>query len=177
MSRIGRRPVSGGAAAADEGQSGPRGAGAGTRAERRLRGARRTTLSATIMLLIQYGLGLGVNLYVNVPASDQHHGLGTALGRSLSNSPVVLAAHSAFGLLLLVAGVNVLVRAIAARRPVIITSAVIALIAIIGAAVSGARFVDAGDNTAASMMMGVLTAVALLCYLVNLYLQPSSSRR
>jgi hypothetical protein len=177
MSRIGRRPVSGSAAAAAEGQSDARGRADGGRAERRLRGARRTTLSAAIMLLIQYGLGMGVNLYVTVPASDQHHGLGSALGHSLSNSPVVLAVHSGFGLLLLVAGVNVLVRAIAGRRPVIITSAVIALIAIIGAAVSGARFVDAGDNAAASMMMGILTAVALLCYLVNLYLYPSPSRR
>lgn len=128
------------------------------------------------MLLVQFGLGLGVNLYVNVPTSDEHKGMATALGRALSNSPVALAAHAAFGLLLLVAAINVLVRAIVSRRPVTITSSAIAFIAIIGAAVSGARFVDAGDNAAASMMMGILTGVALLCYLLNLYLYPSSFR-
>ena len=120
------------------------------------------------MLLAQYALGMGVNLYARVPKTDQGRGVATAAGRALSHPPAVLAIHAALGLLLLVAAVNVLSRAIRARnRPAIVTSAA-GLAAIAGAALSGATFVDHG-HTGASMAMAALTAAALLCYVLNLF--------
>jgi len=137
-------------------------------AARRVRGLRRNSLGISVMLLAQYGLGMGVNLYTPVPKTDQGRGLAVAVGRALSHPPAVLAIHAALGLLLLVAAVNVLSRAIRARQwPSIMTSAA-GLAAIIGAALSGATFVDHG-RPGASMAMAVLTAVALLCYLLNLF--------
>ncbi len=69
---------------------------------------------------------------------------------------------------MLVAAVNVLSRSIRARhRPAIMNSAG-GLAAIAGAALSGATFVDNG-RPGASMAMAALTAVALLCYLLNLF--------
>lgn len=41
------------------------------------------------------------------------------------------------------------------------------LLAIAGAAVSGASFVDQGE-TYASMSMAILSGAAMLCYLINL---------
>jgi len=120
------------------------------------------------MLLAQYGLGMGVNLYAPVPKTDQGRGLAVAVGRALSNPPAVLAIHATLGLLLLIAAVNVLSRAIRSRqRPAIMTSAT-GLAAIAGAALSGAAFID-HEQTGASMAMAALTAVALLCYLLNLF--------
>lgn len=138
------------------------------RLARRVRGLRRNSLAISVMLLAQYGLGMAVNLYTPVPKTDQGRGLATAVGRALSHQPVVLAIHAALGLLLLVAALSVLSRAIRARqRPAIVTSAA-GLLAITGAAFSGATFANHG-RTGASMAMAVLTAVALLCYVLNLF--------
>jgi hypothetical protein len=137
-------------------------------AARRARGLRRNSLGISVMLLAQYTLGMAVNLYTPVPKTDQGRGLAVAVGRALSHPPVVLAIHAALGLLLLVAAVNVLSRAIRSRQwPAIMTSAA-GLAAIAGAALSGATFADHG-RPGASMAMAALTAVALLCYLLNLF--------
>jgi hypothetical protein len=138
-----------------------------TRRTRRLSGLRTNSFAISVMLLVQYGLGMGVNLYARVPAADQGAGIIAALGRALTSQPAVLAVHATPGLLMLVAGVSVLVRAIAARhRPANATSAA-GLAAIAAAAFSGATFVSNGQD-GASMAMAILTGVALLCYLANL---------
>jgi hypothetical protein len=149
-------------------------AGVGTRPSpadrvgRRISGLRKNSLAISLMLLAQYGLGMGVNLYARVPEADQSRGLAVALGRALSNPPAVLAIHAAFGILLLVAAVSVLSRALLARnRPTIVTS-IAGLLSILGAAFSGAAFAADG-RAGASMAMAVLTGVALLCYLLNLF--------
>jgi hypothetical protein len=75
--------------------------------------------------------------------------------------------HATLGLLMLVAGVSVLVRAIVARHRPAIASSAAGLAAIAAAAFSGATFVSSGQD-GASMAMAILTGVALLCYLANL---------
>ena len=89
----------------------------GARQARRQSGLRTNSAAICVMLLVQYGLGMGVNLYAQVPSADQGSGLAVAIGRALTSQPVVLAAHTALGLLMLVAGISVLVRAIRARPP------------------------------------------------------------
>ncbi len=135
---------------------------------RRISGLRKNSLAISVMLLAQYGLGMGVNLYARVPRADQGRGLTVAVGRALSNPPAVLAIHAALGLLLLVAAVSVLSRAILARHRWAVAASAAGLLSIIGAAFSGASFADRG-HPGASMAMAVLTGVALLCYLLNLF--------
>jgi len=134
-------------------------------------GLRAASLGICVMLIAQLILGVAVNLYVRVPAADQGRGLGTALGRALTSPPVTLAAHAALGTLLLIAAVNVLVRALRARHKLAIAASATGLAAIVGAAVSGASFVN-DSRAGASMAMAVLTGVALLCYLGNLFAVP-----
>ena len=143
---------------------------------RRRAGLRGTSLGICVMLIAQLILGVAVNLYVRVPAADQGHGLGTALGRALTSPPVTLAAHAALGTLLLIAAVNVLVRALRARHKLAIAASATGLAAIVGAAVSGASFVS-DSRAGASMAMAVLTGVALLCYLGNLFAVPPGPGR
>jgi hypothetical protein len=130
---------------------------------------RRASLGTAVALLIQYGLGMWVNLYATIPARDQGGGEFAAIGRALANGPAGLGAHAALGLLLLVGSIVPLARAVAARRPAFIVTSVVSLLAILGAAGSGAAFVNAESN-GASLGMALLTAVALLCQLVNLFL-------
>jgi hypothetical protein len=65
---------------------------------------RTNSFALSVMLLVQYGLGMGVNLYARVPAAGQGAGIIAALGRALTSQPVVLAVHAGLGLLMLVAG-------------------------------------------------------------------------
>lgn len=131
---------------------------------------RRNSAGISVMLLIEYGLGMAVNLYVQVPRSDQGAGAATALGRALTHSPVLLAAHAAFGLLLIVGGINVLVRAIRTRHRLLIAASAAGLAAIVAAGASGAAFASNG-RAGASLAMALLTGVALLCYLANLVIR------
>ncbi len=138
----------------------------------RTAGLRRTSLAALVLLLIQYGIGIGVNLYATVPAADLGHSIGTAI----SNGPGALTVHIVLGLLLILAAAGLVVQAIIARRAGVIVTSVIGMLALVGAAAQGAAFVDKG-HPSASMIMAILTGVALLCYGVSLYLLGSPGQQ
>ena len=55
---------------------------------RRRSGLRKNSIAIFVMLLVQYGLGMGVNLYARVPAADHGAYVATALGRALISPPV-----------------------------------------------------------------------------------------
>lgn len=134
----------------------------------RVRRLRRTSLAALLILLAQYGLGMYINLYDTIPGAD--HGQG--LGRAISNGPAALSVHAVLGLLLVLAAIGVLVQALVTRRWAVMAAALIALVAVIGAAFAGAGFVSQG-RPAASMTMAALAGVAMLCYATAVYLLPS----
>jgi len=130
---------------------------------------RRTSLGMTVALLIQYALGMVVNLYVTVPARDQGGGILVAIGRAFANGPVALAIHAGLGLLILAGTISLVVRSVVSRRRPLIWLTAVALLAVLGAALNGAAFVNTGNN-GASLGMAMLTGVALLCLAVVLYL-------
>ena len=117
-------------------------------------------LAATIMLVIQYALGIGVNLYVTVPT-------GKGVGQAFSNG-ALLVLHTVLGLLLILAAVSMVVRAVIARHRPSIALSVTGLLAILAAAGAGASFVNDGTN-GASLGMALATGVALLCYIIGLF--------
>jgi hypothetical protein len=118
-------------------------------------------LSTTIMLIIQFALGIGVNLYVTVPT-------GKGVGQAFSNG-ALLVVHTVLGLLLVLAAVSMVVRAVIARHRPSIALSVVGLLAILAAAGSGASFVNDGTN-GASLGMALATAVAMLCYVIGLFM-------
>ena len=138
----------------------------------RTAGLRRASLAALVLLLIQYGVGIGVNIYVTVPAADRGHTIGSAI----SNGPGALTVHIVLGLLLILAAASLVIQAILARHPGVIVTSVAGLLALVGAAEQGAAFAGKG-HASASMIMAILTGVALLCYGVSLYLLGSPARQ
>jgi hypothetical protein len=137
----------------------------------RVKGLRRAGLAAFVILLIQYGFGMYVNLYVTIPGADHGKGIGAAI----SNGPAALSVHAVLGILLILSAIGLLVQAVIARHWAVLVASVIALAAIIGAFFQGASFVGQG-HAAASMGMAILAGVALLCYGIALYLLPSPRR-
>ena len=132
--------------------------------ERRLSGLRRASLGALVMLIVQFALGIGVNLYVTLPAAGSG---GRKASQAFSDGPA-LALHVALGLLLVLAAIGLLVQAIAARHGPVIAVATVGLVAILLVVIQGFSFVHDSTN-AASMGMAVATAVAMLCYVVTLF--------
>jgi heme A synthase len=129
---------------------------------------RMASFGALTMLFIQFVLGAAYSLYGTAPTSGKSVGM--------FSSPL-LAIHVIMGILLVIAAVMLVVRAVQARhRPVIVTS-VIGLLVILGAFGAGSSFTQDG-NDGASLGMAVLAAVAMLCYAWNLVIlgKPDAGR-
>lgn len=121
----------------------------------RLRG---NCLGAAALLIIQFGLGMTVNLYVALPRGE-------------SFFPVVfgaapLAAHAVLALLLLGAAVGALARAIRCRTAIPLTA--LGLASVLAAGGAGASFAI-GQSDGASLGMALATAVAMFCYLTAVF--------
>ena len=134
---------------------------------------RRITLGMAVALLVQYGLGMVVNLYVTVPARDQGGGVFVAIGRAFANGPAGLAIHAGLGLLLVVGAIQLVVRSVLVRHRPLIWLSSVSLLAILGAAVNGAAFVNS-SNAGASLGMAMLTGISLFCMTVGLYVLGST---
>jgi hypothetical protein len=123
-------------------------------------GLRWTCLVALIGLVIQFALGMVLNLYIRVPAADAH----ASWLQEIQTAPAFLTAHALVGLLLLASGSILLLRAIALRDMVLITPTAAGLAALLGAFAAGEVFVRNGEDSA-SLSMAILTGVALVCYI------------
>jgi hypothetical protein len=137
-----------------------------------LEGVRRVSLAALVMLVVQYGLGIILNLYIAVPASDAHAGLM----QEIASGPLMLTLHALLGLALIGAALVLLVRAVRLQDRVIAVLAATGLTAIGGAFASGEIFVHNGQS-GASLAMALLTGVALLCYIAALTWVSAGLRR
>jgi hypothetical protein len=135
-------------------------------------GLRRVCLATLIMLVVQYGLGIFLNLYVAVPASDAHAGIFT----EIATAPLALTVHALLGLALIGTAILLVVRAVAVGDRLLAVLASAGLTAIGGAFGAGEIFVRNG-MPGASLAMAVLTGVALLCYVGTLALATTAQRQ
>jgi hypothetical protein len=133
---------------------------------------RRGSLAALVLVVVEYAIGVYVNLYVTVPRADHGRGLTSAI----SNGPVMLSVHAVAGPLLGLAALGVLAQSVMARHWVVVTVSAMALLATAFASVAGTDFVSTADNSA-SLAMAALAGIAVLCYAVNLYVLSPASRR
>ena len=137
--------------------------------DRRIRGLRANSLAAVVMLLLQYSLGIYVNLYSTLPASDSGKGLFPGFTAAVSNDPVVLSLHAILGTLLLISAITAVIRSVGVTAPAPIALTAVGLLAMLAAWLSGASFIGKQSN-GQSLAMAFATAVALLCYVLVLFL-------
>ena len=130
---------------------------------RKIRGLRINSFAAVVMLMIEFGLGIGVNLYASLPASGNGKGVLGAFLSAITDGPIALTLHALLGTLLIVSAITVVVRASSVRRTPLTVIAGAGLLAVVLAWLSGARFVGSGGN-GASLVMALATGLAVLCY-------------
>lgn len=127
---------------------------------------RRVSVVMCPALLVQYGLGTWANLFAPTLPKPDHGASGAiAFGRAVANGPVGLSIHASLGLALILIGLGLAIRAGRTRRWGLFALAIFGLVALVGVADSGARFVGTGQN-GASMGMAMSWALATLAYLL-----------
>jgi lysylphosphatidylglycerol synthetase-like protein (DUF2156 family) len=138
-----------------------------------LAAVRRACLAVLVLLVIQYDIGVFLNLYVAVPASDK----GAGLMHEIVTAPFALSLHATVGVALVGVAVVVLARTVALRDSALIALAALALASICGAFLAGESFVSSGGKSSESFAMAALTGVALVCYVGTLGLTGQRRRR
>ena len=138
----------------------PLGRPAGRTPADKLARLRLSSVGLVAMLILEFILGMIYNLYGTAPTPKKSIGL--------FSSPVI-ALHVILGILLFVAAVGLLVRAIGARHALSIWLSAAGLILIVGAGFAGLGFTGNGAN-GASLGMSLAFAVALACYVTQLVL-------
>src|SRR6516162_1019945 len=123
------------------------------RRQSRQAGLRRASLA---ILIVQFALGISVNLYVTLPAAG-HPGHSDWFGNG-----ALLALHATLGMILVLSAVFVLVRAITARNVTLIVTSAAGLVSIGLAFFFGASFTDKLTN-GYSLGMAIAFAAALAC--------------
>jgi len=138
---------------------------AGQAQPRRLVRLRLSSLGAVVMLIVQFILGVIYNLYGTAPTASKSIGL--------FSSPVI-ALHVILGILLFIAAVGQLIRAIGTRHALAIWMSAAGLVAILAAGFAGMAFTGNGAE-GASLGMSLAFAVALACYVVLVFALPSAA--
>jgi hypothetical protein len=131
----------------------------------RLARLRISSLGAVTMLIIEFVLGIIYNLYGTAPTAKKSIGL--------FSSPV-LALHVILAVLLLIAAIGQLIRAIGTRHRLSVWMSALGLVGILGAGFAGLGFTGNGA-AGASLGMALAFAVSLAAYVVLVFALPSSS--
>lgn len=127
-------------------------------------------LGAILLVLVQAGLGMVVNLYVAVPA--HHPGAHSAnyfagslhsVAWAIAHGAATLAVHATLGLALVVVVVGTAVLALRSGRRAIGGWSVLAGLFVIGAGFNRASFLDFAHNIN-SLIMALLALAAICCY-------------
>lgn len=143
--------------------------------ERRAQRVRRIEFILCFLLLIQFLLGMTVNLFVKIP--DNHPGANppeyfTGVVQSVSwataSGGLWLASHAGMGLLLVIVALVAVVLSLGSRSRAAHWSSIVGFIAIAGAGFNGGSFLNYAEDFS-SMIMASLWAVALGSYLVGIY--------
>lgn len=131
-----------------------------------------------ILLVVQFTIGMAVNLFVKVPLNhpganppEYFSGVAQSVTWAITQGPLLLILHASLGLVVVVAGFGVLVRAIQSRdRAAIITSGLGAL-TVLAAGFNGGSYLNYHQDFS-SMIMASFFGAAVTVYVVGLWRFP-----
>jgi hypothetical protein len=140
-------------------------------------------VAACALLLVQYLLGMVVNLYVTLPgrhpgagAADYLSGAAAGLAWLITDGPAWAAAHAALGMALAAVALAAIALAWRGGGTAARVASVAGALAVIGAGFNGVSFVNYGHDFSSLIMAG-LWALALACYLTGAILAAGRPRR
>ena len=141
----------------------------------RTHGLRLQSFGAVVLICLQSGVGMFVNLFVAIPdnhagskPSDFFSGSTQSIGWAVAHGAVALVIHTELGLLLAVMVIGIVARALSIGRRALTTWVVLGALFTIGAGFNGASFLDYNKDVS-SFVMTALALAALLCFMVVVY--------
>jgi hypothetical protein len=133
-------------------------------------------LGAVVMICVQAGLGMFVNLFVTIPRhhsgsvpSEYFSGSFHSVTWAITHGAVALVLHAILGILLAIMVVGIVVRAMIIGHRAIATWSILGALFTVGAGFNGASFLDFNTDVS-SFVMVTLALAALLCYVIVIYL-------
>ena len=129
----------------------------------------------SVLLIVQFFIGMITNLYVTIPSShpgagakDFFSGVPDVLGWAVRSGAPWLAFHAALGMALAFFSILFIITAARAKDRMWIWISVIGALLVIGAGFNGASFVMYGHNFSSLIMSG-LFALSLSTYLAGIF--------
>jgi riboflavin transporter FmnP len=153
--------------------------------DRRNRAARGWAFGLLVALLVQFGIGMYVNLFAHIPLNHPGHSAknffagsyhSVAWAETSPHAPLILAFHAGLGLLLVLGSIWLAVLAIRGRRTGTVWAAVLGALFILAAGFNGASFLNYNHDVN-SYIMALLFAAAVLCYIIILALPGNTERQ
>ena len=136
---------------------------------------RTITAITLILLVVQFLLGMEVNLFIQVPgvhpgaqAPEYFSGVVQGVAWALVHSQLGLLLHVVMGLLLGIASFIQLGLAIASRRRAWIVTSILGWVGVVGAGFNGASFLNYGHDFS-SLLMSIGFILALVSYAIGFY--------
>ena len=133
-------------------------------------------LTAIVLVLVQSGIGMDVNLFVAIPTqhpgarpSSYFSGSVRSVAWAVAHGAPALVIHAALGLALALLVIGVAVYALRLGHRPIGAWSVLAGLLVIGAGFNGASFLDFNNNIS-SLIMALLAFSAVACYSAAIYL-------
>ena len=133
------------------------------------------------MLVVQFLLGMYVNLFVTIPTkhpganpTEFFHGVVQSVTWAITQSGLIfLILHSAFGLVIVAGAVVLLVQAIQSRMRSLIITTGFGLFGVLVAGLNGGSFLNYNQDFS-SMIMAAGFSVAMAAYVFGLYVTAQS---
>jgi hypothetical protein len=136
---------------------------------------RRSLAFVIAALIIQYLLGMAVNLFVKIPTDhpganppEYFGGVVASVSWAILHGGLWLTLHAAWGFVLVLAALGTLVQAIRLRGGGRITLAALGFVGVLGAGFNGGSFLNYHEDFS-SMLMTVGLALAMSAYVALLY--------
>jgi hypothetical protein len=140
---------------------------------------RGSVLGMLTMLIVQFVLGMAANLFVSI--TRQHpganpgnffEGAAQSVFWAATQSPVVLLLHAILGLLILLNGIVIAVRAFQLTDASVRLFALLGLVGVLAAGFNGAAFLEFNQDVN-SFIMSIGFAVAAAFYTQILFVLPA----
>src|ERR1700686_557027 len=127
-----------------------------------------------IFLMIQFLLGMAVNLFVTIPTNhpganppEYFGGVVQSVTWAILHGHILVILHASIGLLLVLNALGLLVAAIRVRQRDLITVTAFGLFGVLAAGFNGGSFLNYNQDFS-SMLMATFFAIAVVAYAVGL---------
>jgi hypothetical protein len=133
-------------------------------------------LGTLIFLVIQFLLGMAVNLFVTIPIDhpganppEYFGGVVQSVAWAILHGHVLLQIHAVLGLLLVLNALGLLIAAIRSRAKDLIWVTALGLFGVLAAGFNGGSFLNYNQDFS-SMIMASFFAWAVIAYVVGIFL-------